>query len=116
MEKHRQEIINYLYDLDNLIDTGWFPTDLVDDGVFYHKGLSIKSFIQKGRGLIADRLRVYTSIDDEEWLDFSPNKSLFNYMAKRNCLCKFDDGTVIRFFDEHPIATLTHFKPINVDK
>lgn len=44
------------------------------------------------------------------WLEFECNKSIFNEYAKRNCLCKFDDGTECRYEDEHPMATLTHFR------
>ena len=44
------------------------------------------------------------------WLEFKGNESIFNEYAKRNCLCKFDDGTECKYEDEHPIAILTHFK------
>ena len=44
------------------------------------------------------------------WLEFNSNKSLFNTEAKKNCLCLFDDGSIIRFNEEHPMAILTHFK------
>jgi len=44
------------------------------------------------------------------WLDFQSNKELFNEEAKKNCLCKFEDGTVIRYDEEHPLEIMTHFK------
>lgn len=44
------------------------------------------------------------------WLDFESNKELFNEEAKKNCLCKFKDGTVIRYDEEHPMEIMTHFK------
>ena len=44
------------------------------------------------------------------WLEFEGNESIFNEYAKRNCLCRFDDGTECRYEDEHPMAILTHFK------
>lgn len=44
------------------------------------------------------------------WLSFDDNKRIFNEYAKRNCWVKFDDGTIIRYEDEWPVAILTHFK------
>jgi len=44
------------------------------------------------------------------WLEFEGNESIFNEYAKRNCLCRFDDGTECRYEDEHPMAVLTHFR------
>lgn len=44
------------------------------------------------------------------WLEFEGNESIFNEYAKRNCLCRFDDGTECRYEDEHPMAILTHFR------
>lgn len=44
------------------------------------------------------------------WLDFQSNKELFNEEAKKNCLCKFEDGTVIRYDEDHPMEVMTHFK------
>jgi hypothetical protein len=44
------------------------------------------------------------------WLDYESNKRLFGEYSRANCLCKFDDGTICRYDDEHPIAVLTHFK------
>ena len=44
------------------------------------------------------------------WLDFESNKELFNEEAQKNCLCKFEDGTVIRYDEEHPMEIMTHFK------
>ena len=45
-----------------------------------------------------------------DWLEFERNGHLFCEAAKKNYLCKFDDGTVCRYDDEHPFAILTHFK------
>ena len=47
------------------------------------------------------------------WIEFKNNESIFNEYAKRNCSCKFDDGTVCDYEDKHPNAILTHFKMIN---
>jgi len=44
------------------------------------------------------------------WIEFEGNENLFNILAKLNCLCKFDDGTICKYNDKHPIAILTHFK------
>lgn len=44
------------------------------------------------------------------WIEFYGNEKLFNVMAKKNCPCRFDDGSQCRYNDEHPIAELTHFK------
>lgn len=44
------------------------------------------------------------------WLDFESNKELFNEEAKKNCLCKFECGTVIRYDEAHPMEVMTHFK------
>lgn len=44
------------------------------------------------------------------WVELEGNESIFNEYAKRNCLCKFDDGTECGYEEEHPVAILTHFK------
>lgn len=44
------------------------------------------------------------------WLDFQSNKELFKEEAKKNCLCKFECGTVIRYDEDHPMEVMTHFK------
>jgi hypothetical protein len=51
-----EELIKYLDDLDNLIDTGWFPEDIVSDCVFYHKELTLRNFIQNGRKYLGEYL------------------------------------------------------------
>ena len=48
--------------------------------------------------------------DVSGWLEFEGYESIFNEYAKRNCVCKFDDGTECRYEDEHPMAILTHFR------
>ena len=47
---------------------------------------------------------------ESDWIEFSTNKQLFNIEAKKNCLCRFDDGSIVRYNDKHPMAVLTHFK------
>ena len=48
------------------------------------------------------------------WLTFigSENIGEFNRRIQKDgdCLVKFDDGTIIRYNEEHPMAVLTHFK------
>ena len=45
------------------------------------------------------------------WMPFEPDThAIFNVMASRNCLCKYDDGTEAEFNDENPFAQLTHFE------
>lgn len=48
--------------------------------------------------------------DVSGWVEFDGNETIFNEYAKRNCLCKFDDGTECRYGYEHPMAILTHFR------
>ena len=52
MEDKIKDLENYLNDLDNLIDTGWFPKDSVKECVFYHKDLTLRDFVSKGREYI----------------------------------------------------------------
>jgi len=56
MEKKIKDLENYLNDLDNLIDTGWFPKDSVKECTFYHKDLTLRDFVQKGREYIGQYL------------------------------------------------------------
>jgi len=51
-----EEIEQYLNDLDNLIETGHFPKKSLKDYTFYHKDLTLKEFIQKGREFIRKQL------------------------------------------------------------
>ena len=51
-----KEIEQYLSDLDNLIETGHFKKESVKDYTFFHKDLTLKEFIQKGRELIRESL------------------------------------------------------------
>jgi len=44
------------------------------------------------------------------WLEFYGNEKLFNEMAKKNCPCRYDDGTQGKYNDKQPMAMLTHFK------
>lgn len=56
MEQKIKDLENYLNDLDNLIETGWFPKDSVEECVFYHKDLTLRDFISKGREYIRQYL------------------------------------------------------------
>jgi hypothetical protein len=56
MEHKIKELENYLNDLDNLIDTGWFPEESVKDCTFYHKDLTLRDFVSKGREYIRQYL------------------------------------------------------------
>lgn len=48
-----KEIENYLSDLENLKDCGFFRNTEIGDFTFYHKKMNLDDFIGKGRGLIA---------------------------------------------------------------
>lgn len=56
MEDKIKDLENYLNDLDNLIDTGWFPKDSVKECTFYHKDLTLRDFVSKGREYIRQYL------------------------------------------------------------
>ena len=58
MEDKIKDLENYLNDLDNLIDTGWFPKDSVKECTFYHKDLTLRDFVSKGREYIRQYLMV----------------------------------------------------------
>ena len=57
-EEKIKELEKYLNDLDNLIDTGHFTDESVKDFTFYHKDLSVKEFIKKGREFIRQYLLI----------------------------------------------------------
>ncbi len=44
------------------------------------------------------------------WIDFDSNKELFCEEAKKDCLCLFEDGTVVNYNEKHPVSRLTHFR------
>lgn len=46
------------------------------------------------------------------WIEFTGNELLFNEMAKKNCPCRYEDGTQKMYNDVQPMAMLTHFKLI----
>ena len=47
------------------------------------------------------------------WMPFTQSTyDMFNKMAAKNCLCRFDDGSQVRFNDEHPFAEMTYFQVI----
>lgn len=52
--KTKSQLEKYIDDLDNLIDTGWFPNDDVSEHTFYHKGMTLKQFVSKGRTILAN--------------------------------------------------------------
>ena len=58
MEQKIKDLENYLNDLDNLIDTGWFPKDSVKESTFYHKDLTLSDFVSKGREYIRQYLMI----------------------------------------------------------
>lgn len=47
-----KEIEQYLNDLDNLLEVGFFDNIEIKDYTFYHKELNLKDFIRKGRELL----------------------------------------------------------------
>ena len=55
------DLEKYLDDLDNLIDTGWFPQVSVKDCTFYHKDLTLRDFVSKGR----EYIRQYSMVGKE---------------------------------------------------
>jgi hypothetical protein len=58
MENKIKDLENYLNDLDNLIDTGWFPKDSVKEFTFYHKDLTLREFVSQGREYIRQYLMI----------------------------------------------------------
>ncbi len=54
--KLKKELKNYLNDLDNVIDTGHFPTENIEHFVFHHKDLNLRDFVAKGREYIRQYL------------------------------------------------------------
>ena len=60
----KTELEKYLNDLDNLIDTGWFPKDSVEQCTCYHKELNLIDFIQVGREYIRQYLIIAKLIDE----------------------------------------------------
>jgi hypothetical protein len=53
-------IKEYLNDLDNLIDTGHFPKESIKDYTFWHKDMTLRDFICKGRELIRQSINCTT--------------------------------------------------------
>lgn len=45
-----------------------------------------------------------------DWVEFDKNQEYFQESAINNCLCKFDNGVIMNYNDNHPIAKLTHFE------
>ena len=60
----KTELEKYLNDLDNLIETGWFPKDSVEQCTGYHKELNLKEFIQVGREYLRQYLMIEKGIDE----------------------------------------------------
>lgn len=59
MEKIIKDLENYLDDLDNLIDTGWFPKVSIKECTFYHRDLTLRDFVSKGREYIRQYLMLH---------------------------------------------------------
>lgn len=68
-----EDIINYLKDLDNLIDTGHFEEKSIKDYTFYHKEMNLNEFIRKGREIIRQ---------SEMRLKGMPEKLIFDSVAE----------------------------------
>lgn len=51
-----KELQRYIDDLDSLMQTGWFPNKKVTDYTFYHRAMSLREFISKGREIIREYL------------------------------------------------------------
>jgi hypothetical protein len=64
MEQKIKDLENYLNDLDNLIDTGWFPKDSVKEYVFFHKDLTLREFVSKGREYIRQYLMAKKGVNN----------------------------------------------------
>jgi len=47
-----------------------------------------------------------------DWLSINENIDLLQETNVENILLKFDDGSICKYGDEHPIAIVTHFKII----
>lgn len=46
---------------------------------------------------------------DNEWIEFkNVDKNKFNHYNENLIICKFDNGDVLRFNEEHDFALLTH--------
>ena len=60
-ENKIKNIDEYLDDLDNLIDTGWFPKRSIEKYTFRHQNMNLDDFIKKGREYIRQYLmtRIY---------------------------------------------------------
>ena len=52
--KKKSQLEKYIDDLDNLINTGWLSNEDISEFTFYHKGMTLKQFISKGRQILAD--------------------------------------------------------------
>jgi antitoxin component YwqK of YwqJK toxin-antitoxin module len=51
-----KELENYLDDMDNLIDTGWFKDESIKYWAYYHNDMSLREFVSKGREYIRQYL------------------------------------------------------------
>ena len=51
-------------------------------------------------------------LTDNGWIKFEGNSAEFNkrILIDGDCLVKFDNGEVMKYSEEHPMAVLTHFK------
>lgn len=57
MEYTQEQKRKYLNDLDNLIITGWFPNDSIEECTFHHRHMTLKEFVSKGRSIISTSLK-----------------------------------------------------------
>ena len=49
-------------------------------------------------------------INNNPWIGFEGNETLFDIEARKNCECLFDSGEICNYDDEHPYAIMTHFR------
>ena len=76
LQEKKKDLENYLSDLDNLIDTGWFPKDSVKECTYYHKGFTLRDFIGKGREYIRQYLVDENQENTEQEKQWIPINSL----------------------------------------
>lgn len=75
----------------------------------------VKAILERHRlrGIVEDLMEGYAKSNlINGWIEIQDNQELFNETAKKNCLCKFDDGSECNYNSELPFAEMTHFKLI----
>lgn len=83
MEQKIKNLENYLNDLDNLIDTNWFPNDNVTEFTFHHEGFTLRDFVSKGREYIRQYLMSEKDMISNEKVTF--------------CKCKHPNTIYLQF-------------------